>query len=46
MVWSKVTKSSFLRLLQHPKWYVRPAAVPVAAYMTAFRTVKSITDPF
>jgi histone arginine demethylase JMJD6 len=45
-IWSKVTKSSFLRLLAHPKWYVRPAAVPVAAYMTAFRAVKSITDPF
>jgi histone arginine demethylase JMJD6 len=45
-IWSKVTKSSFLRLLQHPKWYARPAALPVAAYMTAFRAVKSITDPF
>jgi histone arginine demethylase JMJD6 len=45
-IWSSVTKSSFLRLLRHPKWYVRPASAPVAAYMTAFRAVKSITDPF
>ena len=45
-IWSSVTKSSFLRLLRHPKWYVRPAAAPVAAYMTAFRAVKSLTDPF
>jgi histone arginine demethylase JMJD6 len=44
-IWSSVTKASFLRLLQHPKWYGRPAAVPVAAYMTAFRAIKSITDP-
>jgi histone arginine demethylase JMJD6 len=45
-IWSSVTKSSFLRLVRHPKWYARPTALPVAAYMTAFRAVKSITDPF
>jgi len=45
-IWSTVTKSSFLRLLRHPKWFVRPAAAPVAAYMTVFRALKSITDPF
>jgi len=45
-IWSAVTKASFLRALQNPKWYVRPLAFPVSAYMTAFRAVKSMTDPF
>jgi histone arginine demethylase JMJD6 len=45
-IWSNVTRSSFLRLLRHPKWYVRPAAFVVAAYMTAFRAVNSIVKPF
>ena len=45
-IWSQVTKSAFQRLLNHPKRFVRPLAFPVAAYMTAFRAVKSLTDPF
>ncbi len=45
-IWSKVTRSAFQRLLHHPKWYVRPSAFPVAAYMTAFRAVKSVVEPF
>jgi len=45
-IWSAVTKSSFLRLWRHPKWYARPIALPVAAYMTGFRAVKSVTAPF
>ncbi len=45
-IWSKVTRSAFLRAWQHPKAYFRPAAFPIAAYMTAFRFVKSLTDPF
>jgi hypothetical protein len=45
-LWPQVTKSAFHRLLHHPKWYVRPTAFPVVAYMTAFRAVKSITDPW
>jgi hypothetical protein len=45
-IWSHVTRSAFMRAWKHPKWYVRPAAFPIAAYMTAFRAVKSITDPF
>ena len=45
-IWSKVTKSSVLRAWHHPKWYLRPAAIPIAAYLTAFHAVKTITDPF
>ena len=45
-IWSKVTKASFQRARQHPKWHFRLAALPIAAYMTAFRAVKSVTDPF
>jgi hypothetical protein len=45
-IWDKVTKSAFLRALRHPKWYLRPAAIPIAGYMTAFWAVKSLTDPF
>jgi len=45
-IWSQVTRSAFLRAWQHPKWYFRPAAFPIAMYMTAFRAVKSATDPF
>jgi hypothetical protein len=45
-IWSQVTKYSFLRAWRHPKWYLRPAALPIAAYLTAFKAVKSITDPF
>jgi histone arginine demethylase JMJD6 len=45
-IWSSVTKSSFQRLIKHPKWYAKATALPVAAYMTAFRAVKSVTDPF
>ena len=45
-IWSQVTKASFLRAWHHPKWYYKPAAFPIAAYMTAFRGVKSITDSF
>ena len=43
-IWSQVTKSAFQRLIHHPKWFVRPTAFPVAAYMMAFRAVKSLTD--
>ena len=45
-IWSQVTKSAFLRAWRHPKWYLRPAAFPIATYMTAFRAVKSFTDPY
>lgn len=45
-IWSKVTKSAFLRAWQNKKWYLRPAAFPIATYMKAFQLVKSITDPF
>ena len=45
-IWSDVTKAAFARAWQHPKWYVRPAALPIAGYMTAFRAIKTITDPF
>jgi histone arginine demethylase JMJD6 len=45
-IWSHVTKYSFLRAWRHPKWYLRPAALPIGAYLTAFQAVKSITDPF
>lgn len=45
-IWSDVLRSTFVRLLKHPKWYGRPIAFPVAAYMAAFRAVKSLTDPF
>jgi histone arginine demethylase JMJD6 len=45
-IWPLVTKSSFLRAWRHPKWYLRPMAFPIAAYMTAFRAIKSVTDPF
>lgn len=45
-IWSLVTKSAFTRAWRHPKWYFRPAAFPIASYMTAFRAVKSMTDPF
>jgi histone arginine demethylase JMJD6 len=45
-IWSKVTRAAFSRAWQHPKLYFRPAALPIAAYMTAFRLVKSITDPY
>lgn len=45
-IWSHVTKYSFLRAWRHPKWYLRPAALPIGAYLTAFHAVKSVTDPF
>jgi len=45
-IWSSVTKAAFLRAWQHRKWYLKPAAFPISAYMTAFRAVKSVTDPF
>jgi histone arginine demethylase JMJD6 len=45
-IWDKVTKSAFLRAWRHPKWYLRPAAIPIAGYMTAFWAIKSLTDPF
>jgi hypothetical protein len=45
-IWRSVTKASFLRLWQDSKWYLKPAAFPITAYMTAFGVVKSITDPF
>ena len=45
-IWSAVTKAAFLRAWQHPNWYFRPAAFPIGAYMTAFRAVKSVIDPF
>ena len=45
-IWWGVTKSSFVRAWTHPRWYLRPAAVPIGAYMTAFGVVKSITDPY
>ena len=45
-IWPSVTKASFLRAWQDSKWYLKPAAVPIIAYMTAFGLVKSITDPF
>lgn len=45
-IWPQVTKSAFLRAWRNPKWYYKPAAFPIAAYMTAFGAVKSITDPY
>src|SRR5262249_17463536 len=45
-IWGKVTTSAFLRAWRHPKWYLRPAALPIAAYMTLFRMIKTITDPY
>ncbi|HVW83944.1 MAG TPA: cupin-like domain-containing protein [Bryobacteraceae bacterium] len=45
-IWSQVTRSAFQRAWRHPKWYYKPAAFPIAGYMTAFRAVKSLTDPF
>jgi histone arginine demethylase JMJD6 len=45
-IWSQVTKASFMRAWQSPKWYAKFAALPISAYMTAFRVVKSATDPF
>jgi histone arginine demethylase JMJD6 len=45
-IWSTVTKSAFKRAWKHKNWYYRPMAIPIVAYMTAFRAVKSITDPF
>jgi hypothetical protein len=45
-IWPQVTKHSFLRAWRHPKWYLRPAALPIGAYLTAFNAVKSFTDPF
>jgi len=44
-IWGDVTASAFKWVWRHPKWYMRPAAVPIAAYMTAFRAVKAMTDP-
>ncbi len=44
-IWSHVTRSAFHRALKHPRWYLRPAALPIAAYMTAFGAVKGLTDP-
>jgi len=45
-IWSVVTKSSVARAWHHPNWRFRPAALPIAAYMTCFRIIKSLTDPF
>jgi hypothetical protein len=45
-IWSSVTKASFKRAWKHKNWYCRPMAIPIAAYMSAFRAVKSITEPF
>jgi Cupin-like domain len=45
-IWSSVTRASFLRLWKDSKWYLKPAAIPITAYMTAFGLVKSMTDPF
>jgi hypothetical protein len=39
-IWSHVTHSSFLRAWRHSKWYYKPAAFPIAAYMTGFRAIK------
>jgi len=44
-IWSSVTKAAFWRAWQSPKWYAKFAALPIGAYMTAFRVVKSTTDP-
>jgi histone arginine demethylase JMJD6 len=45
-IWSQVTRSAFAKAWKHRRWYFRPAAFPIAAYMTGFRAVKSLTDPF
>jgi histone arginine demethylase JMJD6 len=45
-IWPQVTRSAFRRAWRHPKWYVKPAALPITAYMHAFRLVKTLTDPF
>ena len=45
-IWSKVTREAFLRAWQNPKLYRRPAALPIAVYMTLFRAIKSVADPF
>jgi histone arginine demethylase JMJD6 len=45
-IWSHVTRAAFLKTFRHSRWYFKPIAFPIAAYMTAFRAVKSITDPY
>jgi histone arginine demethylase JMJD6 len=45
-IWPQVTRSAFLRAWRHKKWYCTPAALPIAAYMTGFRAVKSLTDRY
>jgi histone arginine demethylase JMJD6 len=45
-IWPSVTKASFHRLWKDSKWYLKPAAIPIAAYMTSFGLAKSVTDPF
>jgi hypothetical protein len=45
-IWSKVTREAVMRAWNSPKWYHKPAALPIAAYMTVFRMVKSVVDPF
>jgi hypothetical protein len=35
-----------MRAWQSPKWNAKFAAVPISVYLTAFRAVKSVTDPF
>ena len=45
-IWPSVTKASFHRAWKDSKWYFKPAAIPIAAYMTGFGIMKSVTDPF
>jgi histone arginine demethylase JMJD6 len=45
-IWSHVIRSAFLRAWRNKKWYYKPAAFPIAAYMTGFKAVKSFTDPY
>jgi len=45
-IWGSVTKASFWRAWSNPRWYVKPLALPIVLYMTAFRGVKSVTEGF
>ena len=44
-IWSQVTKAAFQRAWRRPKWYFRPLAFQIAAYMHVFRAAKSVIAP-
>jgi hypothetical protein len=43
---SYTANGPIMRAWQSPKWNAKFAAVPISVYLTAFRAVKSVTDPF